>query len=625
MPVDNSIVSGFAEIVNQAKQSNVFYKKDKEFAQLQDNVALLSSPPNPNVKITALVKGDWTDMPGQSSVKLFAAKTDISSGLAPVAQSPTDFDPNSDYAVTSVDGFIRFGLIGKVYNLDTFLKRFTPPSITTVPANSAASAATGFKVDKVDIPVPDPPVIRSIWVTYSATDDIVLDSTLQSFNSRSNFFYHIEPFGFREMHKAITGDDINLLPVFNLDDKTTNDDGGELWIGLGNAKADETFSILFQVSDGSANPLKNMTEVAWYYLNGDNWLLFKDQAVADQTNNLTRSGLVILTVPPDATTTHTRVDAGLIWVKAVVQKDTDAVCNIIAIDTNAAKAQFVQNIDKKIEFTKALTPNIISKPAISDSALKKTQQPYPSFDGRVKETDSQFYLRVSERLRHKHRAITLWDYERLTLQYFPQIFKAKCLNHTGFVIDDSNVQKYVETLAGHVMVITIPDLTNLSTSNILRPYTSIGLLTEIEKYLQTLTSPFVKVKVCNPQFEEVQFEFNVKFRDGFDPTFFKDHLNDEIEQFLTPWAYGNPQAIAFGNTIEKSVVLNFIEERYYVDFVTCFKMSQIIALDTGVKTIPNIDVAIPSTARSILVSYSNAEHTVRHLISSISSPVNCNC
>lgn len=572
-----------------------------------------------DINISALAKGAWAGL--NSSVALDTDSVPV--GLSSIAQSPADFTVNADYAATSIDGFIKLDLIGNDYSLGTFLGKIPTPSVSV---NYSGSNVSSYTVNTGTMPVAAPPAVKSVYVSYSAADIVAFSATTQvNFDARSNFYYHIEPFGFREMHPFITSDALNVLPVFNLDDGNANDDGGELWIGLSNALPDETFSVLFEVSDGSANPLKNMTEVDWYYMNANNWLPFNKLSVTDQTNNLTTSGLVILNVPADATTDNTRADNSLLWVKAVVQRDTDAVCNLIAVDTNAAKAQFVQDIPDGIEFTQTLPPSTISKTVIADVALKSTQQPYPSFDGRVKETDDQFYQRVSERLRHKHRAITPWDYERLTLQYFPQIFKVKCISHTGFVIDEkTNEQKYTEMLAGHVMVITIPDLTHLNTANILRPYTSIGLLTEIQQYLATLTSPFVQLSVCNPQFEEVQFDFQVTFRENFDITFFTNQLNTDIEQFLTPWAYGNPQAIQFGNSIEKSVVLNFVEERYYVDFVTCFKMNQVILREGAVvkQALYNIEEAVASTARSILVSYSNEVTKVKHIIN---SPAKCDC
>jgi hypothetical protein len=232
---------------------------------------------------------------------------------------------------------------------------------------------------------------------------------------------------------------------------------------------------------------------------------------------------------------------------------------------------------------------------------------------------------VSERLRHKQRAIACWDYERLVLQHYPQIHKVKCINHTGFIINDKiNTQKYSELLTGHIMVVIIPDLMDSVNANILRPYTSVGLLIEIQQYLSALTSPFVRLHVTNPQFEEIQFDFEVSFYPNYDVVFYTNLLSNEIEQFLTPWAFQTVRDIEFGGTIEKSVVLNFIEERSYVDFVTCFKMNHIIKRDGSliVNALYDVEEAIASTARSVLVSYFNEETLQNHIIS---SPANCNC
>jgi len=546
-------------------------------------------------------------------------------GLNNIVQSPADFTANIAYDATSVDGYIELELNVSEYNLSTFLNNMPQPSVSVTYNPPNSTNVSGYVVNKVTTPVATPPAVKSVYLSYSAEDNLLFTNTAAAFNARTNYYYQVEPFGYREMHPFITTDaPLTVLPLFNLDDGSANDNGGELWIGLANALADETFSVLFQVSEGSANPLKNMTEVDWYYLDTNNWVQFNAQSVTDGTNNLTSSGIIVFNVPGDATLTNTRADNNYIWIKAVVNHDTDAVCNLIAIDTNASQAQFVQTAGSNIVFTNPIPANTISKPTPADAALKQTQQPYSSFGGRVVETDSQFYVRVSERLRHKHRAITAWDYERLTLQYFPQIFKAKCLSHTGFITDTiTNQQDYAETLAGQVMVVTIPDLTQLNMANILRPYTSIGLLADIQIYLAGLTSPFVTVNVCNPQFEEVQFAFSVTFKENYDPVYYTNQLNNDIEQFLTPWAFGNPQDIDFGTTIQKSVVLNFVEQRVYVDYVTCFIMSQIIRNGSVVEqTFYNIEEATPTTARSILVSYYDAATNTRHLIS---TPANCDC
>jgi hypothetical protein len=587
-------------------------------------------------EIEYLSAGEWSSLGNtgksiealsQSSSPITLTKPNLpGESILPAA---VDFAANEEYKTTSVDGFLKIQLNDNSFNLSTYLYNVNQSVAQTSVTITGTTTLTYTMNPPPVVQLPNAPAATAVTIDYLASKTFSLSSDI---SARTDFFYHIEPFGFREIQAALTNDKLTVLPFFNLDDGISSDNGGELWIGLNNAAAQETFTILFQVADGTSNPLKQMTTINWYYLSKNNWLPFDPIKITDQSNNFTRSGIVTLNIAIDATTTNTRTDSGLIWIKAVVNHDTDAVCKLIAVTTNAAKATFLQDISKDIVFTKTLSSNTISKAAVADAALKKINQPYPSFDGRTAETENQFYVRVSERLRHKHRAVTAWDYERLILQNYPQVHKVKCINHTGLITDKSNNQKYSETLPGHVTIVTIPDLTNNITANPLRPYTSIGLLTEIQKYIQQLTSPFVvsnlddptlnRLHVINPQFEEVQFNFSVMFLPDYDETFFINQLNTDIEQFLTPWAFDTGTDIEFGGTLKKSAVLNFIEERDYVDYVTCFKMNQIISRNgtTILQMLPDVEEAVATTARSILVSYNDG--VTRHIIHSQS---NCDC
>jgi hypothetical protein len=235
----------------------------------------------------------------------------------------------------------------------------------------------------------------------------------------------------------------------------------------------------------------------------------------------------------------------------------------------------------------------------SDAAIEKITQPYASFGGHIKEQSNEFYTRVSERLRHKRRAITIWDYEHLILEAFPTIYKVKCLNHTRYV----SIGTINELEPGHVSLVIIPDLKNKNAVNPLEPKTSLITLTEISDFISTINPPCVSLHVRNPIFEEIQVDFNVKFYPGYDNGFYGKLLGEEIRKFLAPWAY-DTQDIVFGGKIHKSRIINFVEERPYVDFVTCFNMSQIVP--TGLNSAPdihkNIEEAVTTTSASILTS-----------------------
>ncbi len=581
--------------------------------------------------ITALSAGEWSQSLGTASVDNSGLAVPIGTNIPQVA---ADFTANKPYTVASVSGFIRMELSTDSYNMYNFLNQVQ----TSLPATNITATGSGPTTYTGPAPtVPPQPnilVCTAVSLQYTATDTILLTDTAAGYNGRTNFLYHLEPFGFREMHPFLfdgldAGDklepdnDLHLLPYFHLDngvigDKDTGgpagpDNGGELWIGLSNPIGGAVQSILFQVSEGSSNPLKPVTEVDWYYLAGNNWIGLGD-TVNDQTNNLSQSGLILLDLPGNETFNNTRADTGLLWVKAVVNSNTDAICRVIAVLSNSAKAQGIGRIDA----------GTISKPAVPDGALKKTTQPYPSFGGRPKETKAQFDLRVSERLRHKHRAVTAWDYERLVLQQFPQIHKVKCLDHTRIV---EASQDYSEVKPGHVMVVTVPDLSLVTGANPLLPFTSVGLLTDIQQYLEPLKSPLVRLQVKNPQFEAVRFFFDVDFvNDNANSTYYRLLLDQEIQQFLMPWAFGAAADIEFGGSIEKSVVLDFVQDRPYVDFLTCFQMNQYVYQEDGSWQVllTNLETAVASTARSILVPYHDPSSPPPDNLITIGTNCNCN-
>ncbi|MEO7046566.1 MAG: hypothetical protein ABI091_14745, partial [Ferruginibacter sp.] len=562
-----------------------------------------------------------------------------------------DFTPDIPYTSASNNGFVKLLVTQPDFNLSSYISRVQSASATNS-VTITGNPPTTFKLNAPSTPTPVPPspTVDSVYLSYNAMVSFLdaTQNTEQDFESRLDFFYHIEPFGFREIHPyllaipvtlntSLRDNMLHVLPVFNLDNDASGDPSdngstsapdneGELWIGLSGTKPGETHSILFQVSEGSSNPLKDVASITWYYMVSNNWILFDDTNIIDQTNNLSQSGLVIFNMPGDETNNNTRADNGLLWLKAVVIKNTDSVCKIIAVQTNAARAQFVTDLVNEIYFRKNIDANIISKPAIADAALKQTSQPYPSNGGTPKESEQQFDQRVSERLRHKHRSVTAWDYERLILQNFPDIHKVKCLNHTKL---KTKTQDYSEMKPGDVMIVAVPDFSLVAGANPLLPFTNVGLLDDIKKFIKPLCSPFVHVQVCNPQFEAVQFGFNVSIaNNNSNISYYSQQLDSDIQQFLMPWAFGSSAAdIEFGGKIEKSVVMNFVQSRPYVDFVTCFTMAQYIYNEDGTFKLfnSNLEEAMATSARSILVPYKDPKSVLGTLNNNIYSPANCNC
>ena len=115
--------------------------------------------------------------------------------------------------------------------------------------------------------------------------------------------------------------------------------------------------------------------------------------------------------------------SGLFWIRAAVHERSDAVCRLQLVAAQAMEAVFTDRGNSPSFSAKPLPAGTISKLDKPDAAVKSIAQPFASFGGRGAESSQAFYTRISERLRHKDRAIDLWDYERLILEAFPQIYQ----------------------------------------------------------------------------------------------------------------------------------------------------------------------------------------------------------
>lgn len=469
----------------------------------------------------------------------------------------------------------------------------------------SAAQFEGFKMVRNSTPTPKELVVETFEINYAAADTITFGS------EERQVFFHLYPFGYKQIHQRKR---LGLLPTIS--------HNGELFIGLAGVQSPKAIALLFEVVEGSSNPLKPVETVSWHYLDDNNdWKLIEKQALIDGTKNLTRTGIVTVSFPSDATYRSTVMPSGMLWMKVAVREQIDAVCKLTGIRAQAGLVELVQDEASGSYFKKTLPQGTISKPVVSDAAIKRIEQPRDSFGGRPVEPDDWFYTRVSERLRHKQRAITMWDYEHLVLEQFPAIYKVKCINRAGFV-EEKGVTSFCENYPGHVTVVTLPDLSKSAQTNPLRPYTPIGTLVDIEAFLKGVCNPFVTLHVRNPQFEEIQLEFAVIFRPHMDEAYHLNLLNDDIERFLCPWAFDTSTQIAFGGTMQKSTLIDFIDELPYVHVVSAFKMHHLIRDERNAIQSAHYDVeeVVATSARSILVSYANG--TIRHLIH---VTPNCEC
>jgi hypothetical protein len=586
-----------------------------------------ASPPAVNVNIDFLKDGQWLAS-NADPITVSETVYNLTGNLDYTVVDEPDIVPNEFYSMASRRGFVRLRLnrnFGQdAYQADLLkyqttlakyqadlLKYVNKTEGATEPGNPPSGPPAGPPIG---------PSMVELWMNYAASQAIILDSaTADTFNGRNAQFFHLAPFGQAEQHPYLKTDisdkAVYLLP--QLKHLNTADDKfptghpvkheAEFYIGITGLNPPQNLALYFQVADGTADPLaqKPKPHIHWSYLRSNEWIPFDQSEVEDLTRELLNSGIVTFAMPRDASDADTLLPAGMHWIRAAVASESDAVCRLILAAAQALEATFTERGNDPAFPGKVLVAGTISKLDQPNAAVKKIIQPFPTFGGRGAELPTAFYTRISERLRHKDRAIALWDYERLILEAFPQIYKAKCLNHTHYEPSESGIGIYKELAPGHVTVVTVPNQQSSSLRDPLRPYTSLGLLQEIDAFLRKRLSCFVKLHVRNPQFEEVWVDSKVRFYEGLDANFYKNKLQDDITRFLSPWAFPGGGSPSFGGKIYKSVLVNFVEELPYVDYVTDFKLFHNVE---GVQGTSDKNEVEGSKAVSILVSIPAKEH-----------------
>ncbi|GJL65202.1 MAG: hypothetical protein NPIRA05_01730 [Nitrospirales bacterium] len=556
--------------------------------------------------LSILEGGKWTPVTDLDDYQLFLPSGTKDAPLPDRSVSVSFSDFSRD---PTLEPFDRFESSGKQGFLSFQLKKSFLH--TAYPRSLAEAVITPGNVPNP----PYTPLITSFSLDYEAKQQVGYPaSRISDVPKRAKRIFQIGPFGYQEIYPVqddgTTSDVLvsrKLVPEFSV---TVQEAGGPvrtevaqgtLYVGFQRLHPPQNLSLLIQVAEGSEDPSKAVQTVVWSYLANGRWADFKSsEIIADGTNGLLTSGVLKFAMPRDIGKEETLLPGDIHWIKASVQGPVDAVPKLIAVHPQAAVASFRNHGNDPTHLSQPLPAETISKLKKREAAIKSVSQPYASFGGRMIEADDAFYIRVSERLRHKGRAVTIFDYERLVLEQFPEVYKVKCINHT---------KEGSEFSPGSVKLIVVPNLRNKNAVDPLKPRLSLHKLEEIKKYLMKKSSNFVSIEVANPEYEEIRVLFDVRFMPGRDKGFFTMQLNTDIIKFLSPWLYDDVADLTFGGRIHRSSILNYVEEREYVDFVINFQLDHLRGDEGELK---NQEEAKASSSSAALVSAK--EHEIGHNI-----------
>ena len=370
------------------------------------------------------------------------------------------------------------------------------------------------------------------------------------------------------------------------------------YFGVANVNAGSELSVYFDID----NPIINDgNEYTWAYFGQGKWLFFEENnIVRDNTEKLGKSGIITFALPEDAESADNRL-----WLCLSAVGKEKRFPTVLGARTNCVTASFVDDGNELSHLKTGLPAQTIQKFVERNPKIKTVEQPYPSFGGKEAENDMDFYTRVSERLRHKGRASTAWDYERLTLDAFPQISFALCIPHAR--LDDADNE--IEFAPGCIAMLVSPDVDVVRQENMFKPVVPAVVINEIRTYLKGVSSSHVSIDVWNFKYKEVEVACEVHLRKGFsDIGFYRDKLNSDLKTFISPWTGGGDDKFDRNMTYNsKNVadVYSFLEQLEYVDFV----VSAEITVDGKTYTIA--DKTIEKSQNEIFTSAENHIITIK--------------
>lgn len=452
------------------------------------------------------------------------------------------------------NGFFRLGLSGP----EGAFGHADYPSLLSSSLSENIRSKKAFK----KVPnAPYTPLISQLSVDYRARAKIRVNETRSGQASqRTQRVFHLHPFGYEEVEPTRTGRSFSLLPRYDTD--------GNLFIGVNGGRGAQELALLFHLTEETNQQTSfESPRIVWYYLGIQGWCRIPATSfVSDTTNGFLSSGVVVLTLPKDVDRRSTLMPSGKAWLRVGADTRLDSFPRLYSVHTNGIRASRRIDPAARETHTELLPTACKWETAVSVAGLAEVVQIGGAYGGVPTENPRRFRTRISERLRHKNRAITAWDFERLVLERFPDVFKVKCFEG----LDTTEA----EPKPGHLLVVVVPFVGGGGGLQCQRPMLDVLRLKEILRFVEQVSSTFVKVEVRNPLYERIQVRCKAMFADGANPGSHIRTLNREVSEFLCPWIPLGHQA-KFGWTIKREEVEDFIRARNYVKFVTDFSMLQI--------------------------------------------------
>jgi hypothetical protein len=410
-------------------------------------------------------------------------------------------------------------------------------------AQSVVDPDKGLDVALISLPnEPYLPQASAVRVSYCAS----ISSLAEAGAPDDLVFWHLGPFADLSAQPVLSRLPVWLLPQV----------GGEgaLWIGMRGAA--HSVSLLFDM--GMAPPgaqALGLPALEWSARMDSGWVVLPPADLRlDTTEGLNGTGIVRLNLPSLHTQSDVAADdAPVFWLRASTPAVPLRFPATLAITPNAVHATRVRGADLA-PFTAPLLAGSITATMTPIAGVAAIVQPGASFGGRKAQGGGAFRVTTAERLRHKDRAALNWDYERLVLEEFPDIW--------GVHVLPAHDAWYLRP--GATLVVVVPGPDSPQVKNSLMPTIPGPRLREIATALSRRASAFAAISVVNPAYLPIRVCTTVAFAEGVGAGTGIDLLNADLCAYLSPWGSDTTPRVRDVGYWNQSAIAAFILSRVYV-------------------------------------------------------------
>ncbi|VAW60026.1 hypothetical protein MNBD_GAMMA11-79 [hydrothermal vent metagenome] len=401
---------------------------------------------------------------------------------------------------------------------------------------------------------------------YNQNDKNATESQSRAGLAHETTVYYITPFGNESINEEAASKGIDFFPQWK--------DDGNLYIGFNNERNAEYLNIYFQLrNDSTHSPGTINNPVKGSYYSAKGWRsIRKDDIVYDSTGNMMHTGVVTIRVAHDISCHPVMVPDNTYWFVISASHNLSHYSTVQSVGFDVIR---LSSVDDRIKLSSSAGGISGSWRALKDIAgLKVYRQSQSAFSSTDTEDSRQSRVRFYERLRHKNRAINVWDYERLVLEAFPQLHLVKCFAATS--------SRQLTPSPGHVLIVVVPKVAESIEIYKTGYHVNSVVLQEILDYIRALAPSNITLEVRNPVYESIQVRCAVRFNSSHNPGQLLKRFSRHISDYLSPWSETGSVS-RFGWTIPIRDLESYLLDLAYVDDVARLSMIDIRQIENKPK------------------------------------------